>query len=107
MSYVHTALKEDTFAAMPAMNAASRPVIATPSTPVGRYLFISAGIASLYWRPPASPMPGISRAAAMPGMTMPSGMMAFGYAPMMGVSRAALSSLADIARWTSAKLVVQ
>ena len=43
----------------------------------------------------------------MPGITMPSGMMAFGYAPMIGVSRAVLSSLADIARCTSAKLVVQ
>ena len=43
----------------------------------------------------------------MPGMTVPSGMMAFGYAPMIGVSRAELWSLADIARCTSAKLVVQ
>lgn len=31
----------------------------------------------------------------------------FGKAPMIGVMRAAFWSFADIARWTSAKLVVQ
>ena len=43
----------------------------------------------------------------MPGMTVANGMIAFGYAAMIGVSRALASSLADIARCTSAKLVVQ
>ena len=38
MSYVHTVLKLEMFAAIPAMNAASRPVRATPSTPLGRKL---------------------------------------------------------------------
>jgi hypothetical protein len=71
-------LNEETLAAIPAMNAASRPVTATPSTPRGRYWLYSAGMASLYVRPPAVPSPGISRIAAMPGMTVPSGMITFG-----------------------------
>ena len=45
-----TVLKAETFAATPAMNAASRPVIASPSMPLGRYSFISSGIALLYCR---------------------------------------------------------
>ena len=45
--------------------------------------------------------------AAMPGTTTSSGMKNLGNAPMIGVMRAALSSLADIARCTSAKFVVQ
>src|SRR3954469_16574025 len=92
---------------MPAMNAARSPVMATPSTPVGRYLFISPGMASLYGSPPDSPIPGSSSTAAMPGMTIANGMKIFGNEPTIGVSRAALSSFADIARCTSAKLVVQ
>jgi hypothetical protein len=72
-------LKLDTFAAMPAMNAASRPVTATPRAPSGRYLSISAGIASLYCSPLASvPMPGSRTRAAMPGSTVISGTIAFG-----------------------------
>ena len=50
---------------------------------------------------------GTSTAAIMPGMTMTSGMSALGYAPMIGVRRAADMSLAESARWTSAKFVVQ
>ena len=38
---------------------------------------------------------------------MTSGISAFGYAPMIGVRRAADMFLADSARWTSAKFVVQ
>ena len=38
---------------------------------------------------------------------MTSGMRALGYAPMIGVRRAADMSLAESARWTSAKFVVQ
>ena len=50
---------------------------------------------------------GISTAATMPGMTMTSGTSVLGKAPMIGVSRAAFRFLADSARWTSAKFVVQ
>ena len=35
------------------------------------------------------------------------GISSFGQAPMIGVSRAAFMLLADSARWTSAKFVVQ
>ena len=40
-------------------------------------------------------------------MTVSTGMKSFGNAPMIGVRRAALMFLADRARCTSAKLVVQ
>jgi hypothetical protein len=42
---VKTVLNELTLAAMPAMNAASRPANAMPSVPLGRYSFINIGIA--------------------------------------------------------------
>ena len=42
-----------------------------------------------------------------PGTTVTAGMRSFGYAPMIGVRRAALMFFADSARCTSAKLVVQ
>ena len=40
-------------------------------------------------------------------MIVIAGMKIFGYAPISGVRRAALRLLADSARWTSAKFVVQ
>ena len=42
-----TVLNADTFAATPAMNAAISPTSASPSMPLGRYWFISSGIALL------------------------------------------------------------
>ena len=45
--------------------------------------------------------------AIRPGITVTSGMNSFGYAAMIGVRRAALMLLADSARCTSAKFVVQ
>jgi hypothetical protein len=108
MSYVNTVLKPDTLAAMPAMNEASRPVTATPSTPLGSRSRIKSGIALLYCRSPVSaPSPSMVTSAMRPGMTVTSGMKIFGYAAMIGVRRAALMFFADSARWTSAKLVVQ
>ena len=93
---------------MPAMKAASNPVTATPRTPVGRYFSISSGIALLYWYVPVSaPSCGNSTSAIRPGMIVSAGMKSFGYAPMSGVRRAAFMSLADSARCTSAKFVVQ
>src|SRR5215470_6282874 len=47
-SVVTTVLNALTFAATPAMNDAIRPVSAIPSMPLGRYSFISSGIALLY-----------------------------------------------------------
>src|SRR4051794_10115857 len=107
MSWVNTALNEDTLAAMPAMKAATRPVTATPRTPGGRYMLMSAGIVLVYVGPPGLPRSGISSTAAMPGSTTTNGISALGYAATIGVIRAAFWSLADIARCTSAKLVVQ
>ncbi len=76
---MNTALKLDTLAAMPAMNAASNPVTATPSTPCGRYFAIRAGMAWLYSRlSPPLPIPGRSTRAAMPGSTVMSGTNVFG-----------------------------
>ena len=45
--------------------------------------------------------------AIRPGMMVRAGMKIFGYAPISGVRWAADRSLADRARWTSAKFVVQ
>jgi hypothetical protein len=113
---VKTVLKELTFAAMPAMNAASRPVSAIPSTPLGSRMPISRGIASLYVgsSPPVEarsvpPLPrlGTRTRAIRPGMIVSAGMKIFGYAPMSGVRCPADRSLAASARWTSAKFVVQ
>jgi hypothetical protein len=70
-------------------------------------LFISAGIAWLYCSAPFPPMPGIRISAAIPGSTVISGTKAFGYAPMIGVSRPARMSFAAMARCTSAKFVAQ
>jgi Mg2+ and Co2+ transporter CorA len=81
---------------------------ATPSTPCGRYRSISAGMASLCVSAfPSWPMPGKITTAAMPGRIVSAGMNTFGYAPMIGVSRADRVSFAAMARWTSAKLTVQ
>ena len=93
---------------MPAMNEATRPVTATPSTPLGRRSRISSGIELLYCRSPVlAPSPLTVTMAIRPGMTVMIGMISFGNAPMMGVRRAALMSLADSARCPSAKFVVQ
>ncbi len=106
-------LNELTFAAMPAMNAASRPASATPSMPLGSTSLISSDSALLWVIPsPTSPALtltscGTSTPAIMPGMTMTNGMSAFGNAAMIGVRRAADMFFADRARWTSAKFVVQ
>ena len=76
-------LSELTLAAMPAMNAARRPASATPSTPLGSTSFISSESALLYvtsdgWPAFAAASAGTSTAAIMPGITMTSGMSAFG-----------------------------
>jgi len=52
-------LKAVTFAATPAMKAASSPVMATQSIPLGRYLEIRMGMALLNRRSPVlAPAPG-------------------------------------------------
>jgi hypothetical protein len=108
MSYVKTVLNPLTLAAMPAMNEASRPVTAMPSTPLGSRSRMSSGIALLYCRSPdLAPRPLTVTTAIRPGITVSSGMKIFGKAPMIGVRRAAFMSLALSARCTSAKLVVQ
>ena len=72
-------LKAETLAATPAMNAASRPTSATPSMPLGRYSFISSGIALLYCLSGSSPpRPGITASATSPGMIVTAGMKIFG-----------------------------
>ena len=100
-------LNELTFAAMPAMNAASSPVMAIPSTPLGSRSFISSGIVLLYWRSPSPPSPLMICDAIRPGTMITKGMNIFGIEPMIGVSRALFMLRAESARWTSAKLVVQ
>ena len=50
---------------------------------------------------------GITISAMRPGTIMMNGSTSFGNAPISGVRWAALRSLADSARWTSAKFVVQ
>ena len=103
-----TVLNADTLAATPAMNAASRPASAIPSMPLGRYSFISSGIALLYSLSGSSPpRPGTVASATRPGMIVTAGMKTFGKAPISGVRRAALRLFALSARWTSAKFVVQ
>ena len=103
-----TVLNAETLAATPAMNDAISPVSAIPSMPLGRYSFISSGIALLYsmfgW---SQPRPGITTSAIMPGRIITNGRNSFGTAPISGVRSAADRSLADSARWTSAKFVVQ
>ena len=102
-----TVLNADTLAATPAMNDAIRPVSAMPSMPLGRYSFISSGIALLYCNSSVVPSFGITTSAIMPGRIMMNGRKSFGIAPISGVRSAAERSFADSARWTSAKFVVQ
>ena len=68
-----------------------------------------AGMASLYSRPPAFSLPkfGMATRATRPGMTVTAGMKIFGNAAIRGVRWLALRSLAERARWISAKFVVQ
>src|SRR4051812_18947582 len=102
MSVVTTVLNADTFAATPAMNDAMRPVMASPSMPFGRYLFISRGSALLNARFGSLVLPifGITIKATMPGTIMMNGSTSFGNAPISGVRWAADRSFADSARWT-------
>jgi hypothetical protein len=97
-----------TLAATPAMKAASSPVMAIPSIPLGRYLEIRMGTALLNCRSPVlAPSPFTVTAATSPGITTTNGMNSLGKAAISGVRRAADRFLAARARWTSAKLVVQ
>lgn len=108
MSVVKTVLKDEMLAAMPAMKAASRPVTAMPRTPLGSRSSIRYGIASLYWRSdPEVPIFGTSTAATSPGIITRKTMKIFGNAAMSGVRWAAERFLAESARCTSAKFVVQ
>ena len=50
---------------------------------------------------------GITAIAISPGVIITNGSSSFGNAPISGVRWAAERSLADSARWTSAKFVVQ
>ena len=69
---------------------------------------ISSGIALLYSMfGSLLPSAGIVTSATRPGITVMAGMKIFGNAPISGVRCAALRLLADSARWTSAKFVVQ
>src|SRR3954454_4647796 len=106
-SVVTTVLNALTFAATPAMNEAIRPVSAIPSMPLGRYLLISSGIELLYCRFSPVPRCGITTSAIAPGRIITKGRNSFGTAPISGVRSAADRFLADRARWTSAKFVVQ
>ncbi len=106
-------LKAEMLAAMPAMNAASRPAIATPSMPLGSRSRISSSSASLYFTSPPPPpdfrstISGTMIAAMMPGTITMNGTNILGKAPMIGVRRAADTELEAIARCTSTKFVVQ
>ena len=103
---------------MPAMNAASRPVIATPNSPLGNTSRIRNSSESLNFTSPEAP-PGTvspalvlaisvtSTAAIMPGMIVMNGTNIFGKAPMIGVLRAEEIESDAIARCTSTKFVVQ
>ena len=104
-----TALKLDTLAAIPAMNAATSPVTATPSIPLGSNVSINSGIALVYVICGSDEVPssGMIRAATMPGRITMNGIKIFGNAPMIGARRADERFRADSARWTSAKFVVQ
>ena len=74
-----TVLKAETFAATPAMNAAIRPTSASPSMPLGRYWFISSGIALFASMFGASDGKfGITISATRPGITVMNGMKIFG-----------------------------
>ena len=101
-----TVLNPLTLAAMPAMKAASRPVSATPSTPLGSSCCMSSGMALLYTGFGELKL-GIRAIATSPGMMVRPGMKILGKAPISGVRCPAERSLADRARCTSAKFVVQ
>src|SRR6187399_2649933 len=89
-SVVTTVLNAETFAATPAMNEAIRPVSAIPSMPLGRYMFISSGIALLYSMfGSLEPSLGITTRAIMPGTIITDGRNSFGIAPISGVRWAA------------------
>ena len=104
---------------MPAMNAASRPAIARPSSPFGSTSRMSSSRASLYFTPsPQAPPGGVppplrsiisltSTAETMPGRMTMNGTNILGKAPMIGVLRAAEIDFEAIARCTSTKFVVQ
>jgi hypothetical protein len=106
-------------AAMPAMKAASNPVIASPSKPLGsrsrmRYSRASLYVGSAPVATPETDLPAFrsaisvtSTAAIMPGMMVMNGTNIFGNAPMIGVRRAELIESDAIARCTSTKFVVQ
>src|ERR1044072_805962 len=94
-SVVTTVLNADTLAATPAMNEAIRPVSAIPSMPLGRYLFISSGIALLNCSSSVVPSLGITISAMMPGRIITKGRKSFGIAPISGVGWAAERSFAD------------
>ena len=104
-----TVLNAVTFAATPAMNAAISATIAIPSIPWGKNWAIRCGIAVLYWteRFLPTPRPWTVATAIRPGRMMIAGRKIFGYAAISGVRRAADRFLADRARCTSAKFVVQ
>jgi hypothetical protein len=72
-------LKAVTLAATPAMKAASSPVMAMPSMPLGRYWEIRMGTALLNWRSPVlASRPLTVTAAIRPGTTTISGMSILG-----------------------------
>lgn len=99
-------LNAEIFAAIPAMNAASRPAKAIPSRPFGRRSRIRYSMASFGSAEPS--ISGVTVAPAiMPGMTTMNGTNIFGNAPMIGVLRADDSESAAMERCTSTKLVVQ
>ena len=70
-----TVLNAVTFAATPAMNAASRPTIAIPNIPLGNHCPIRCGIAVLYWfeRLLPTPRPCTVTTATSPGRMMMNG----------------------------------
>ena len=114
-----TVLKAEMLAAMPAMKEASRPVIARPSSPLGRTSRMSSRTASLYLMSPTSAstpasVPSLrlwisptSTAATMPGIMTRKGTNILAKVPTMGAERAEEMESAAMARWTSTKLVVQ
>ena len=97
-----TVLKAEMLAAMPAMNDASRPVMAKPSSPLGSTSRISSRIALLYSKSApvsfASATSVTRTPATMPGMITKKGMNIFTKVPMIGVFWAAESESEAIAR---------
>ena len=99
-------LNAEILAAMPAMNDASRPAMATPRRPLGNRSRMRYKMASFGAAEPSAMSPTMTE-ATMPGSTTRNGINIFGNAPRMGVFRAAEIESDAIARWTSTKLVVQ